>query len=427
MSGNQGGADGSLIATTRNAELQALGTGGQLAVQVWDQIAGYLRRNRSPAHAALFAEPNPDPDRGVTDWYAEGVGEGPPLASLPQPAQHAARAEFTRLVTDIQADIESLRRSSRENERFLGELLALALITPAEENLRVVGTQPVLVAWAHTRVGEAPAPQLLIGMMARRPGGVAPGVAPMRILGPPAAVRRTPWLAIGLAAATLLLLVLLLLLLWLDPFRWFRATPPQCVVQQDGIELLHQLRTEEAHETRLRAEIARLTLGLGDRRLACPPSEPLRTDPVPPAAPPPAPSIRSADAERAREQGARGGRIQVILAWDDRNDLDLMILCPNGQRIFYDNRRACGGELDVDRNAGGTIAAQPVENVVFAAEPLPGRYRIIVSNYGHNPPSPSTSAFRVTLRREGQPDQVFTGRAAPGPAVEVGGFDSPGR
>src|SRR4051812_46981686 len=100
MSDDQNGGDGSLIATTRNADLQALGTGGQLAVQAWGQITGYLRRNRSPQHAALFAEPNPDPDRGTTDWYAEGVGDAPPLDQLPQPAQDAARTEFTRLFTD---------------------------------------------------------------------------------------------------------------------------------------------------------------------------------------------------------------------------------------------------------------------------------------------------------------------------------------
>ncbi len=425
MSGPQGNGDGSLIATTRNADLQPLGTGGQLAVQAWDQITGYFARSRSPAHAALFAEPNPDPDRGQTDWYAAGVGQAPPLESLPQPAQDAARAEFTRLFTDIQQDSETLRRSTRENERFLGELIALALVTPSPDYLRVVGTQPVLVAWAHSRVGEVPTPELLIGMTARRVAGAVPGVSPMRILGPPAEVRRTPWVPIGLAATPLLAL---LLLLWLDPFRWFEATPPQCTVAPSSLSLLDDLRGEEARESRLRAEIARLAGNLGDRRLTCPPppappvpSPPRRAEASPPAAP------SSPDAQRARDQGARAGRIQVILAWDDRNDLDLIVLCPGGQRIFFNSRRACGGELDVDKNAGGEVTSQPVENVVFATEPAPGRYQIQVLNYQHNPPGPLTSAFRVTLRREGQPDQVFTGTAAPGPPAVVGSFDSPGR
>jgi hypothetical protein len=130
--------DGTLVATTQNAELQALGTGGQLAVQAWDQIVGHLRRSRGAAHAALLAEPNPDAARGVTDWYAEGNGDGPPLESLPPAEREAARAEFTRLFNDVRAESDALRRSTRENERFLGDLLAQALVIPAPDCLRVV-------------------------------------------------------------------------------------------------------------------------------------------------------------------------------------------------------------------------------------------------------------------------------------------------
>jgi hypothetical protein len=423
MSGRDGGGDGSLIATTRNAELQPLGTGGQLAVQAWDQITGYLRRSRGPAHAALLAEPNPDPDRGVTDWYAEGIGDAPVLDSLPQPQREAARAEFTRLFNDIREDSETLRRSARENERFLGELLALALVTPATDNLRVVGTQPVLVAWGHARPGEPPAPELLIGMLAgRSAAATAPGLGPMRILGPPPVVRQRSWRGWIAAALALLPLGLFLLLLWLDPFRWFEAPPQQCVVAPGNIALLDDLRTEQAREGQLRAEIAGLSMGLGDRRVACPPP-PRAAAPAPPPSPPP----RSADAERAREQGGRNGVVQIILAWDDVNDLDLAILCPGRQRIFFSNTQACGGELDVDQNSGRPLVPQPVENVVFATEPAPGRYRILVTNFKHNPPAPALSPYRVTLRRQGLPDQVFTGQVAPERTVEVGSFDSPVR
>ena len=417
-----GSGDGSLIATTRNAELQVLGTGGQLAVQAWDQITGYLRRARSPAHAALFAEPNPDADRGITDWYAAGQGAAPPLETLPEAAQDAPRAEFARLYDDIREEADRLRASSRESERFLGELIALALITPATDCLRVIGGQPVLVAWGHAKLGEAPSPELLIGMTRRR----GAGLTPMQIVGPPAAppAKRSLlfWL-LGLLG--LLLLLLLLLLLWRDPFGWFKATLPQCVVQPGNVELLDELRAAQAREAALRGDIAREMLRLGDRRTACPPPPP---PPPPrrveqtPAPPPP----RQEDADRARREGARSGRVQIILAWDDRNDLDLMMICPNGERLYFDHRRACGAELDVDRNAANTpLTATPVENIVFAAEPAPGRYRIMVWHFKNNPPAPASSPYRVTVKREGRPDQVFTGRVAAGQQVEVGHFDAP--
>ena len=419
-----GSGDGSLIATTRNAELQVLGTGGQLAVQAWDQISGYLRRARSPAHAALFAEPNPDADRGITDWYATGQGEAPPLESLPEPAQEAARAAFTRLQADIREEADRLRASTRESERFLGELISLALIIPSSDCLRVVDGQPVLVAWGHAKLGEAPSPELLIGMTRRRGGGLAP----MQIVGPPAeAPAKRPLLFWLLGLLGLLLLLLLLLLLWRDPFGWFKSALPQCVVQPGNAELLDELRAAQAREAALRVDIAREMLRLGDRRTACPPPEP--PPPPPPRRveqTPPPPPPRQEDAERARREGARSGRVQIILAWDDRNDLDLMMICPNGERLFFDNRRACGAELDVDRNAGNSaLIATPVENIVFAAEPAPGRYRIMVWHFQNNPPAPASSPYRVTVKREGRPDQVFTGRVAAGQQVEVGHFDVP--
>ena len=120
-------SQGAPIATTANAGLQALGTGGQLAIHAWDQIASYLRRTRGEAHAALFAEPNPDPDRGIVDWYDAEGGEATPIAQLPAPQAEAANAELARLVADIQADATRLSASKQPGDRFLGELLAQAM------------------------------------------------------------------------------------------------------------------------------------------------------------------------------------------------------------------------------------------------------------------------------------------------------------
>ncbi len=415
--------DASLIATTRNADHQALGTGGQLAVQAWEQIAGYLRRRFGPAHAALFAEPNPDAARGVTDWYAEGQGDARPLDSLPLDQQQAARDELTHIFNDIQGDIATLRQSRREDERFLGELLALALITPTADCLRVLDGHPVLIAWAHAPIGAPAAPELLIGQLAGRATPAARARS-MRILGPPVVQRTRPWGAIAAASALFLLLPLLLLLFLLDPFRWFVANPPVCVIDPRTITALDELRREEARENILRSQIARVLLDMGDRRTHCPPP-PRAAEVTPPIAPPANPTTQSADLDRAREQGAAGGKIQIVLAWDDANDLDLFVLCPSGQRITFDTRRACGGVLDVDQNATPPLSANPVENIVFEQEPERGTYQVQVRNYMHRSPAPPASPFRVTIRQAGVPDRTFTGHAPPGVLVTVGTFTVP--
>jgi hypothetical protein len=265
---------------------------------------------------------------------------------------------------------------------------------------------------------------LLIGMTRRRGGAGA-----MQIVGPPAAPpEKRSWLSWLLGLLGLLLLLLLLLLLWRDPFGWFKAALPQCVVQPGNAELLDELRAAQAREAALRTDIAGEMLRLGDRRTACPPPEPppRPRPPEPPRVTPPPPAPRQEDADRARREGARSGRVQIILAWDDRNDLDLVMICPNGERLYFDHRQACGAVLDVDRNAGNNpLTPTPVENIVFAAEPAPGRYRIIVWHFQNNPPAPASSPYRVTVKREGRPDQVFTGRVAAGQQVEVGHFDVP--
>jgi hypothetical protein len=224
-----------------------------------------------------------------------------------------------------------------------------------------------------------------------------------------------------LAALLGLALLLLLLLFWRNPFGWFAIAPPDCILDRSGVALLEEQRQETDRFIHLQQDLARARRALGEARLACPP---VRRE----AALPPVPPARNEDAERAREQGGREGQVQVILAWDDRNDLDLAVICPDGQRIYFENRRACGAELDVDMNVEGGprgISNRPVENITWPSSPPPGRYRIEVTHYSRNPGGPAASPFRVTIRRPGQPDQVLRGSASQGQTVRVGEFTVP--
>jgi hypothetical protein len=420
--------DGVLIATTRNADLQSLGTGGQRAVHVWDQLVGYVRRRFGAPHAALFAEPNPDPDRGTIDWYADGAG-AIRLDALPEPQQAGVRAELERLLGELSAESERQRKSTREDERFLGEMLGLALVTPGADYIYVVEGRPVLVAWGHTRIGEAVRPELLIAPRTLTPRRASPEsrrIAPMAIVGPPVEPRRFP-LGLLLSSALLSLLILMLvpLLVFSDPLGWFRLPPAQCTIPPAEAALQEELRNEQRREGQMRSEIARISLALGDRRTKCPPVPgpgPVRPGPGGQAGIPE--YQRELDRQRAEREGGKSGRIQVILAWDDTSDLDLAVVCPGGSKIDFDTPSSCNGTLDVDRNAHSPTT-NPVENIVFEREPPTGRYEIYVTHYKLGPSAPPTSPFRVTVRQEGQPDRSFTGVLAPQRRVHVGSFDVP--
>ena len=88
--------------------------------------------------------------------------------------------------------------------------------------------------------------------------------------------------------------------------------------------------------------------------------------------------------ERLAREGGKSGVVQISLAWDDYNDLDMHVFCPSGERIYFNNRKSeCGGELDVDMNVRPK-SKTPIENVVWTDEAPDGEYKIGVHFYRHH-------------------------------------------
>lgn len=386
-----------LIATTRSQDLQPLAVAGQTVIEAWGTLHALLSQV-SPAHAALLAEPVANAARGEVDWYAEGDGPAIRLQDLPEAERAEAQARREQLVSSIEALAARLGGSRTGSDRFLSDMLKQAMRPPADDRVYVRGGQPVLVAWGHVRTGGRGGAAVLTGQ-------AMPPAARAAILPPPpspyaAAPATRTWLW-GALGASLLAPVLAGLLLWRDPFGWFAIDAPQCRLEPGQLGLSQGLQEEVAREGVLRTELARLAADAGQRRLTCPPER------ASAAVTPP-----SQDAERAQRRGAQSGKLQIILAWDDRNDLDLHVVCPDGVDINYIRRQACGGTLDVDANGDvRRLTPTPIENVFFT-EPQPGRYRVVVDPYGmrERPASP----FRLTIRRDGQPDQVTDGTAQNG-------------
>ena len=113
------------------------------------------------------------------------------------------------------------------------------------------------------------------------------------------------------------------------------------------------------------------------------------------------------DAEIKQRVEAAGGRyegvdIRASLVWNNRNDLDLHVIAPSGEHIFYAHKQsACGGWLDVDMNVRGETT-KPVENVQWTRGGAPaGRYRVFLHNYrfhGQAGPTP----YRVEVEINGK-------------------------
>lgn len=85
---------------------------------------------------------------------------------------------------------------------------------------------------------------------------------------------------------------------------------------------------------------------------------------------------------RLSRENARTGKIQVSLKWDNRNDLDIHLIEPSGNKISYRNKKSrAGGILDVDMNAGEYESNKPVENIYYGVNAPAGHYRVVVDFY----------------------------------------------
>lgn len=138
----------------------------------------------------------------------------------------------------------------------------------------------------------------------------------------------------------------------------------------------------------------------------------------------PTPEERQEFTNRLSATGATTGEITATLLWNGNADLDLVVYCPSGQMLDYQNPKECGGTLDVDANtARHSLSDRPVENVFWpAGQAAPGTYQIAVryaprKDEQHPQPTP----FQIRLIRNNQ-EKVFKGTAQPRKAAPVTGF-----
>ena len=78
---------------------------------------------------------------------------------------------------------------------------------------------------------------------------------------------------------------------------------------------------------------------------------------------------------------AATGDVQVSVTWDTASDVDLQVVEPGGERIYWGHKTsAAGGALDLDSNASCNIDNKNNENIRWTSAPA-GSYTVAVDYY----------------------------------------------
>jgi len=103
------------------------------------------------------------------------------------------------------------------------------------------------------------------------------------------------------------------------------------------------------------------------------------------------------------------GDIQVSATWDTSADVDLYVVDPFLEEIYYsDQTSSSGGSLDLDSNAGCSGDNVRNENITWTSQPPNGTYTVRI-NYWSACGAAATN-WVVTVRRRNQPPLTFNGQ-----------------
>lgn len=105
------------------------------------------------------------------------------------------------------------------------------------------------------------------------------------------------------------------------------------------------------------------------------------------------------------------GDVQILLNWNNYNDLDLACVDPDGNTIWFRNKKVqSGGQLEIDKNAKYPDSKTPIENIFWQQGSAPnGTYQVYLVYYKRHEPAINETAYKITTKY-GEKTEEFNGQ-----------------
>jgi hypothetical protein len=362
-----------LLTTTRMSAVRPLIYQGTSVYGMYKQIIRLIETKLSSEHAAIFAEPVQDPSNSSIDWYSSVSGDVRIISELSPELQIAAKEKAGVFASEIKSLADILHGEKEPHRKSMACLLDLSLQFPDDENLYVIGDMPVITCWGFAPGDRDREPQVLsrltnvtapkeeaeaITRLAQdRPKKNTETSSENRSFKLPHIYWKAPWLP--WVAAFFLGTLLALFLLWL----WDRYNPAMLAWRDEQMQT-YSLDIETRRGNVLQESLLQLRQQAQDARQLCVP-------------------VTSQEFDRRAKGCGSDGDLVISLGWNNRNDLDLYVLDPEGREVspvFSDS--GPNWESCKDLNTSGD-KTDPIERIFWRKNiGIPkGIYKIFVRYY----------------------------------------------
>ena len=118
------------------------------------------------------------------------------------------------------------------------------------------------------------------------------------------------------------------------------------------------------------------------------------------------------------------GDVQVLLSWNNYNDLDLVVTDPYNESVWFKNRRVpSGGQLQIDMNVEYPDSKTPIENIYWQQGAAPnGTYNIYLLYYKRHESTINETPYNVKVKYGGKIEDYNGIIKKEDNAIHVGSF-----